>query len=164
MWHGNPPLAYASTFQPGYPPQLPFNTTLSLTGGYTDNTWQSANNGTTGTVNQRLVLDLGTIRAVRKVRVVNHHNVGLYEAARGVRAAKMYVMTTNPSTTYGANVSAATLVFDGEIQANDYTNGGATFQEFVLSKELNGQYFVCDFASNWGATDVMCVRRIQLGG
>ena len=72
-------------------------------------------------------------------------------------------MPTDPSTAFNTNVGSQYKVFDGEIQKNDYSNSGAAWQELPLSQVLQGRYFVCDFATNWGATDVMAVRRIQLG-
>jgi hypothetical protein len=94
---------------------------------------------------------------------VNHHNVGYLEANRGVRATKMYLTTTDPSTTYNANVSAETQVFSGDIPLNDYANLGASWKVLASTTRRTGRFFVCDFATNWGATDCMCVRRIQLG-
>ena len=113
--------------------------------------------------NQRICVDLGTTTPVGKIRVVNHHNHATWEAIRGVRNTRIYVTAADPSAAYNANVSADALVFDGQVSANDYSNGGATWQDLALSRSLRGRYVVFDFATNWGATDVMCVRRIEIG-
>jgi hypothetical protein len=162
---GDLPPAFATTFPGSWQqPAYAFNTSLTLIGDYGNNSWFStyAGNGS-GIVNQRLYVDLGSTMVIGKVRMVNHHNLGNAEQNRGVRAARMYVMPTDPSTAFNTNVGSQYKVFDGEIQKNDYSNSGAAWQELPLSQVLQGRYFVCDFATNWGATDVMAVRRIQLG-
>jgi len=133
-----------------------------LTGPATGNTWLSADGATT---NQRFHIDLGSAKIITRIYYENRHHYG-GATSTGVQNF----------TFWGSNTGAGT--FDDLVYANDegwtqLTTSQSTFDRHVgldqadpkyitVTNSTAYRYYAFKFADNYGSTEAMGVRRIEL--
>ena len=105
------PVATASSTIGVCKPQDVFNTTKSLTGTPYGTAWLTADNQG---VLHRLVWNLGSVRQVNNMRIINFHDFNT-NLPNGVRLKKIYVVGSNPSTVHNSNVTVSECVYSREI-------------------------------------------------
>ncbi len=144
-----------------YWPYYATDPTKTLTGTEPNNAWYGANGSIT---NQRFHIDLGTATVVNKIYYENSHNSGAY-TSRGVQ--HFTVWGSNNATAF------ANLTYGADTNWTQLTASQSTFDQHVASNVADPKYITVTnttayryiafkFADNWGAADLMGVRRIEL--
>lgn len=101
-------------------PKYAFDTTVSKLGtGENETSWMSEYESTT---NLRLSVVLDTPVSINSVTLNNFHNSG-FDTSYGIKNIKIYALeTTETSTVYGAGVTTANMIFDGQLAAHTTEN------------------------------------------
>jgi len=136
--------------------------TKSLTGSYAGNSWNSSQGVY---INQRFHIDLGSAKVIKRIYYENTHSSGA-QTNRGVQHF----------TFWGSNTGAGS--FDDLVYANDegwtqLTISQGTFDQHTASDVADPKYitvtnstayryYAFKFADNYGSTETMGVRRIEL--
>ncbi len=147
-----------TTYTTEYPYQATDPTKL-LTGGHTGRTWLANTYA-----NQRFHIDLGTAKKIVKIYYENYHNAG----ANTNRGAKTF-------TLWGSNNAAAfaDLTYGTDTNWTQLTSSQATFDQHVALDQADPKYitvnnltayryYALKIADNWGAVDLLGLRRIEL--
>lgn len=151
----------ATTTQTPNDAYLPVNPSGSLTGTLVGNEWLSVQ---FSIANQRFHIDLGTPYSVKRIYLENSHHFGTSFNSRGVRNFTFWGSnnaTAFSTLTYGTDTNWTYL---GTGSWNQHALADASDpQYFTLNNNTSSfRYYGFKFADNWGDTNFMAVRRIEL--
>ncbi|MHC1686759.1 MAG: DUF5000 domain-containing lipoprotein [Methanothrix sp.] len=144
-------------------PYFSTDPTKSLTGNRINNQWYSLL-GVISTTNQRFHIDLGAAKIIKRVYYENSHNSGLYTNVGiknftlwGSNDPDAFADLTFADDTGWTQLTAAQSTFDRHVSADQ-----ADPKYILITNEVAYRYFAFKFADNYGNTDAMGVRRIEL--
>jgi hypothetical protein len=134
---------------------------------------------TTATSNIRIYKKLSTNVLIKHIKITNFYNKTynqptLVDTNKGVRNIVMYLTTTDPTTTFNANVSTANMIYQSSSQGEIPVNHGSYDSSFnrvfpattatfhPVYQEIVGRYIVMDIINNWGSPSGTAVSRIDI--
>lgn len=147
-----------SEYSSSYAAYLATDPSKSLTGSFTNNSWD-----TTSYANQRLHIDLGSPKIVRRVYYENGHSNGGYTAngaktftMQGSNEATAFAQLTYAIDTDWTNLTTEVSQFDQHVAADQ-----ADPKYFLVTNTTAYRYYAFKIAITWGNFE-MTVRRISL--
>jgi len=152
-----------TTANASYIPAFAINSALSLVGSFTSNSWASTFSGG-GNTNQRFSIDLGSAKVITRIYYENCHSTGLNTqfgcknfTFYGSNTAGDFSTTTYASTGNWVQIGTSQSYFDEHIQLNQ-----ADPKYIYLTNTTAYRYYSFKIADNYGQSDQMAIRRIEL--
>ena len=164
------PLVYSTTYvktttynntgnYEGYRTTDPSN---SLVGGWENKEWLSQ--ATLSNTNQRFHIDLGSAIIIVRIYYENCH----YAGASTTQGSKNFTFwgsndaSAFAELTYGTDTNWTQLT-TGASSLDQHTGSDVADPKYILVTNTTAyRYYAFKFADNWGGTDYMGVRRIEL--
>ena len=144
-------------------PYNAINQSLSLTSFWNLKSWLAAVFTVT---NQRFHIDLGSSKNINKIYYENNHNSGgnTDTGAKnftfwGSNTQSAYDTLTYSADTFWTQITGLTQTFFNQHKASDNTNPKYIS---LTGNTASYRYYAFKIADNWGSTDYMGVRRIEL--
>jgi PKD repeat protein len=142
-------------------PYLTCNPTTSLTGTSSYNSWEAQTNVVT---NQRFNIDLGSAKEINRIYYENGHNNGA-SLNTGVKDFTVWGSNTQGSfdnVSY-SNDTGWTQITASQTSFDIHTGADTTDQKYInLASVASYRYYSFKFVNNYGDTNYMNIRRIEL--
>jgi hypothetical protein len=143
-----------------YQPYYATDPTKSLTGHYDlSNSWLSS-----AVANQRFHIDLGSAKVIKRIYYENQHYSGT-ETDRGVKNFTFWGSNTAGSfseLTYGTD-TGWTEITPAQTTFDQHTGSDVVDPKYIIVTNTTAyRYYAFKFVDNWGGTNIMGVRRIEL--
>lgn len=156
--HDTDHVKATSYYSASYAPWFATDPLKSLIGSFTNNSWD-----TTSYANQRLHIDLGSPKIIRRVYYENGHSSGGYTnigsklfTMQGSNEATAFAQLTYATDTDWTQLTTEVSQFDQHVAANQ-----ADPKYFLVTNTVAYRYYAFKIATNWGGVE-MNLRRIVL--
>ncbi len=146
-------------------PYLAANPSVALTSAWDGRSWAS---GAFQITNQRFHIDLGSAKVITKIYYENNHNAGS-TTTLGAKNFTLWGSNTQSAfdiTIYSADTSWTQITGLSQTFFDQHSAANAVDPKFItITGSTNPyRYYAFKIADNWGFTDYMGIRRIELQG